>query len=187
LSIKAPTLHHQIFFLILLAILSAGCGKSVLEQKQAVLNRSLPDETSGDVSIYSYKENRVDYLLTAARIERYYDLKRLWAWKVKITTYDEKGAIKSTMVADTTFVDEAVNYIKAMGNVVMSSPNGTIKSRIITWDRNIDEIFAPEKVTLIRDGNILSGDNLRTDVNISYAEMNSVSAEGIIKGDELAW
>jgi LPS export ABC transporter protein LptC len=172
---------------LLLILILSGCGKSVLSQTGTVLNRSLPDETSTNVSIYSYKENRVDYLLTADTIQRYYDLKRLWAWKVKITTYDENGIVKSTIIADTTYVDEARNFIKAIGNVVLTSPNGTIQSHIITWDRNIDEIFCPEKVVLIRDGNTLIGDNLRTDVNITYAEMNAVSAEGIIKGDEIEW
>lgn len=178
---------NRLSILLFLLLILSGCGKSVLSQTSKVLNRSLPDETSNNVNIYSYNQNRLDYLLTASKIERYYDLKRLWAWKVKITTYDEKGNVKSTIVADTTFVDEARNFIKAVGNVVLSSPNGTIKSHIITWDRNIDEIYCPEKVVLIREGNTLVGDNLRTDVNITFAEMNSVSAEGTLQGDELAW
>ncbi len=176
------------FILIsLIAGLFTGCGKSILDQKTPLLNRGLPDETSNNVSIYAYKENRIDYILTANKIERYYDTKRLYAWNVKIVSYDDKNQIRSTIVADTAYVDEARNLIQAIGNVVFDTPNGTIKSRIINWDRNIDEIYVPTKVTLIRDGNVLNGDNLRTDSKISFAEMSTVSAEGILKGDEIDW
>lgn len=172
---------------VLFIIFSSGCGKSVLNQTSAVHNRSLPDETSNNVSIYAYKDNQIDYILTASRIERFYDSKRLSAWQVKIVSYDENSQVKSTITADTTYVDEARNYIQALGNVVFVTPNGTIKSRIINWERNIDEIFVPEKVTLLRDGNLLQGDNLRTNSAISYAEMNTISGEGVVKGDEIDW
>jgi LPS export ABC transporter protein LptC len=164
-----------------------GCGKSILDQTTATLNRSLPDETSYNVSIYVYKENLLDYVLTADKIERYYSLRKLDAWKVKIIAYDANKQVKSTIVADTTYVDEARNFVSAHGNVVFDTPNGIIKSRIVNWDRNFDEIYVPEKVTLIRDGNTLYGDNLRTDSNISFVEMSTVSAVGTVKDNELDW
>jgi LPS export ABC transporter protein LptC len=173
--------------LLLLLLFLAGCGKSVLDQETTSLNRSLPDETSNNVSIYAYKENRVDYILTADKIERFYNTRQLNAWKVRIVTYDGQNKVKGTISADTTYVDEARNLIKAMGNVIFISPNGTIKSRLINWDRNADEIYTPEKVMLIRDDKTLYGDNLRTNSSISFAEMNTVSAEGKIKGDEIDW
>lgn len=176
--------------LLLLFTLSGmltGCGKSILNQTTPALNRGLPDETSSNISIYAYKENRVDYILTADKIDRYYTTQRLFARKVRIVSYDDKKQLRSTIVADTAYVDEARNLVRAIGNVVFDTPNGTIKSRIINWDRNIDEIYVPTPVTLIRDGNVLKGDNLRTDSRISYAEMSTVSAEGVLKGDEIDW
>jgi LPS export ABC transporter protein LptC len=173
--------------LIVLTILTTGCGESILNQNTTALNRSLPDETSSNVSIYSYKENKVDYILTAEKMERFYNTRQLNAWKVRIVTYDANNRVKGTISADTTYVDEARNLIKAMGNVIFESENGTIKSRILNWDRNADEIYSPERVTLIRDEKTLHGDNLRTNSSISFAEMTSVSAEGTVKGDELDW
>jgi len=173
--------------LIVLSFLLSGCGESILDQKTTSLNRSLPDETSSNVSVYSYKGNEIDYILTAEKMERYYNTRQLNAWNVRIVTYDDNNRVKGTISADTTYVDEARNLIKAMGNVIFESENGTIKSRILNWDRNADEIYSPERVTLIRDDKTLRGDNLRTNSSISFAEMTSVSAEGTVKGDELDW
>jgi LPS export ABC transporter protein LptC len=190
---KSPELKTTFFsvclliLLLIIAISVTGCDKSVLKQTTAVLSRSLPDETSNTVSIYEYDGNRIDYILTADRIERYYDSRKLNAWKVRIVTYDKMNKVKSTIVADTTYVDEARNLIQAMGNVVYATENGTIKSRLINWDRNVDEIYTPEKVTLIRGGSTLQGENLRTNAAISFAEMSSISAEGTVTKDEIDW
>jgi len=165
----------------------SACKQSVLDHTSPALNRSLPDETSENVSIYEYKDNKIDYLLTASRIERFYETRRLNAWKVKITTYDIKKRIINTITADTTFVDEARNLVQARGNVVFQTPNGTIKSKLINWDRNVDEIYTPEKVLLIRNGDVLQGDNLRTNSALSFVELNAVSAEGTITQDEIDW
>ncbi|MFO7659942.1 MAG: LPS export ABC transporter periplasmic protein LptC [Candidatus Cloacimonadaceae bacterium] len=178
---------NRIILLLLLTILLSGCGKSVLDQTTPALNRSLPDETSRDVTLYSYKADKVDYILTASRIERFYSNQRLHAWQVKIVSYDDKMRITSTLAADTAYVDEARNFVQAMGNVVLESSNGTIKSQHINWDRNVDEIYTDQLVTLIREGKTLRGYDLRTNSLISYAELTTVSAEGKIQGDEIDW
>jgi len=170
-----------------LLMLFQGCGKSVLNQTTEVLNRSLPDEISNNVSIYAYKDQKVDYLLTAAQMERFYDTRQLHAWKVRLVTYDKTGKVKSTITADTTFVDESRNLIQARGNVVYTTSNGIIKSDVINWDRNIDEIYSPTRVTLLRENNVLTGSQLRTNSTLSYAEMDSISAEGIVKPNEINW
>ena len=175
------------FLLLLLVILVSGCGKSILNQTTPVLNRSLPDETSNTISIYEYKEDKIDYILNASKIERFYNTQQLNAWNVRIVTYDIKQKVKNRISADTTYVDEARNFIKAIGNVVFETPNGTIKSRLINWDRNVDEIYTPEKVTLIKDDKILNGDNLRTNSTLSYAELSTITAEGIITSEEIDW
>jgi LPS export ABC transporter protein LptC len=172
---------------LLICLTLTGCKKSILDQTTSVLNRSLPDETSSNVTLTEYKENRINYTLTAAKIERFYDSRLLNAWKVKIETYDKYSKIQNTIIADTTYVDEARNIIRAMGNVIYSTPNGTIKSKLIIWDRNIDEIYTPEQVVLIRGERVMHGNNLRTNSSLSSAEMDSISAEGIITPDEINW
>jgi hypothetical protein len=82
--------------------------------------------------------------------------------------------------ADTTIVDDARNIIFASGRASFFSPGGGLKTDRIAWDRNVDEITAMGKVTLTRDGSVLWGKNLRTNSKLSFAEMEAVSAEGIV-------
>lgn len=151
------------------------------------MQRDLPDETSYKVEIREFNGNLLDYILKAEKIERYYDRKLLNAFGVSIVSYDADGKIKSTMLADSTTVDDTRNMIYASGKVVLSSENGKIEAPRLVWDRAMDEIMAPDRVILTREDNVLRGYRMRTDSTISYAEMESVSAEGSIKAGEFDW
>lgn len=172
---------------ILLLILVIGCKRTNLDVKTPVMDMALPDETSYNIEIREFIGDRLDYILKAGKIERFYDKRILNAYQVKITSFDTLNQIKSTMLADTTIVDDARNIIYANGNVKLSSPNGTIESRRLIWDRAGDEIIAPDRLILTRDGNVLRGTNLRTNSTISYAEMETVSAEGIVSETDFDW
>jgi len=172
---------------LLLVMLLAGCDKSDLGTTSPVLRRDLPDEISTNVKITEFNRDRVDYILEAARIERFYDRRMLNAYQVNITVFDQKSGETSMMKADTTIVDDARNVIFANGNVLLSSATGSVSSRRMVWDRNIDEITAPGNVILVREGNVLRGENLRTNTRIDYAEMDRVSAEGFFGEEVLDW
>lgn len=170
-----------------LCLLFFACGESKLGVSTPALGRDLPDETSRDVTITEFNGTKVDYILKAGKIERFYDRRILNAFKVDITAYDAKTGDISKIRADSTIVDDARNIIFANGNVQLDSPGGSITCSKLVWDRNMDLLTVPGKVTLVRDGNVLRGENLRTNSHIDNAEMDKVSAEGIFGEEYLDW
>ena len=178
-------MRFSLFFLLLL-ILSA-CQEANLQSNSASLDRSLPDETSVNIRLCEYKHERLDYIIEAAKMERFTERRLLYGYKVKLTAYDKNGKISSVIQADTTIVDDARNIIFANGNAKFNSPGGNIKAQKMVWERNLDEITAPGKVMLTREGSTLWGNNLRTDGKLSFAEMDAVSAEGIVDEKDLDW
>ncbi len=172
---------------LLALLLLFACGESSLEIRTESLKRGLPDETSHNVTITEFNQNRVAYILRAAKIDRYYERRVLNAYEVEITAFDlEKGG-SSSLKADSTIVDDARNLIYAYGNVKLDGKEGSISTNRLIWDRNMDEILAPDKVTLVKDGNILRGTNLRTNLSIYPTEMDNISAEGFFEEDYLDW
>lgn len=172
--------------LLFILLLSVSCKPRMkLDMQTPVMDRNLPDETSVKVRITELEGDKVDYILEADRIERFYDRKILNGWKVSIKAYDIAGNIRTSITADTTIVDDARNLIFASGNVVLNSNNGSILTRRIIWDRNVDEITAPDRVVLNRNGSVLKGTNLRTNATISFAELSSVEAEGLFQDEEV--
>jgi LPS export ABC transporter protein LptC len=173
--------------LFLIPILLTACGGSKLDISTKAMDRSLPDETSSDVTITEFDKGSISYILKAAKIDRYYDRRILNAYKVDITAFDNKKGGTTQMKADSTIVDDARNLIFAHGNVQLKSPGGSVATSRMIWDRNADEITAPDKVTLVREGNVLRGKNLRTNLSIYPSEMDSVSAEGVFDKEYLDW
>jgi len=151
------------------------------------MEQMIPDETSFNIIITEYVGDRIDYTLDAKKIERYHDKRLIIAHGVILQDFDDLGRLNSSIRGDTITVDEARNVIFANGNVLMSSVNGNVQAPRIIWDRNVDEIIAPIDVILTRGDKILRGNNLRTDIKISFAEMNTVSAEGRIDERDFDW
>lgn len=174
---------------LILAILvsMAACQKTTLQTKSDPLDRSLPDETSHKVKVSQFIDNRIEYHLEANKIERFHDRRMMYGYGVVLTTYDKDNRINSTIMADTTIVDDARNIIFANGNARMISKNGTLSTSKIVWDRAVDEITAPLKVKLVRGTDVLYGEKLRTNSTISFIEMDAVSAQGIVNPKELNW
>jgi len=168
-------------------ILLSSCQKVDLQSNTGVLARDLPDEISYKVQLTQLNNDHNEYILEAERIERFYDRRLLYAYKVTLTTFDKNNQISSVIKADTTIVDDARNLIFANGNASLNSPNGTLSTPRMAWDRTVDEITAPLEVTVTRKGNVMYGRNLRTNSKLSFVEMDAVSAEGYFKEEEINW
>lgn len=173
--------------LLLALLLLAACGESNLVLQTESLKRGLPDETSTNVTITEFDKDGVAYILKAAKIDRYYERRILNAYQVDITAFDPAKGGSSLLKADSTIVDETRNMIFAHGNVKLTSKEGNISTGHLIWDRNMDEVLAPGEVTLVKEGNVLRGTNLRTNLSIYPTEMDNISAEGFFEEDYLDW
>jgi len=158
-----------------------------LQTPTGVLERGLPDETSYNVKITNYADTRYEYILDAKRIESFTDRRLLYGYGVTLTTYDKENRLNSVIQADTTIVDDARNLVFANGHAKLTSPNGSLSTSQIAWDRAVDEITAPQQVVVTRQGSVLHGQNLRTNSKLSFVEMDKVSAEGRLTGKEIDW
>lgn len=172
---------------MLLALLLCSCKQQDLTVAAAPMDRNLPDESSNKVNIIEYNGDRVDYEIFADRVDRFYDRRLMNAVGVEIRALDPKTGGTTHLKADSTIVDDARNMIFAFGNVKLSSPGGMVSSNSMIWDRNLDEITAPGDVTVIRDGNTLRGQRLRTNPQIDFAELETVSADGKFDSTDFDW
>ncbi|MFA7543865.1 MAG: LPS export ABC transporter periplasmic protein LptC [Candidatus Cloacimonadaceae bacterium] len=164
-----------------------GCKESSLDTKFIALERGLPDETSFNIKQDEYLDGLLSYTIEAEKMERYSERRLLYGYKVKLSTYDRDGGLNAVIKADTTIVDDARSIIFAMGNASYVSAEGKIFTSKIVWERTIDEITAPAYVIMTRLNDVLRGYNLRTNGKLSYAELERVSAEGIVNEADFDW
>lgn len=147
----------------------------------------LPDEEADSVKIISMTKDIIDYELEATHIDRFYKKKLTLADSIFITTFNPDGSIKSTLSSDKAEMDEAKNILTAIDNVIVKSENGIMKTPFLIWNKNTDEFYAKNGVTLIREDNVLQGQEMKTDGNLERIEIIKVSAEGKIDESEIDW
>lgn len=176
-----------IILLVVMLLMLSACKESSLDNKTGRLKQGQPDEISLGVKLKEYKGDQLDYTIEAERIERFTGRRLLYAYKVLLTTYDDKGLPSSSIKADSTLVDDARNLIYAMGNVFIDSPEASVSTQKMILDRNIDEITVPTPLVLVRNGDVLRGNTLRTNTSLSFAEMDKVSAEGYFDEKDFTW
>lgn len=175
--------------ILLLSLLFCwACSKESLDKDTEVLEQGIADENSEGVKVSEYVNNRLDYIIEAKSMERFTDRRMLYGYFVTLSSYDQAGMLSSVIKADTAIVDDARNVIFANGNVSFKTQEGEIKGEKMFLDRNLDEITVPTYVTLTRNGDVLTGQSLRTNTKLSYAEMDAVKAEGYFdEEDFLDW
>jgi len=159
----------------------------MLDNDTPIMDRSQPNEISYNIRLSEFKGDHLDYIIEAQKMERFTDRRLLYGYGVTLTSYDRNRQVSSVIKADTTIVDDARNIIFANGKASFTSPGGGLRTSRIAWDRNVDEITAVDRVELTREGSILWGQNLRTNSKLSFAEMEAVSAEGIVDEKDLDW
>lgn len=88
--------------------------------------------------------------------------------KVKVTFYDENGAVSSVLTANEGTYFQQTGGMTARGNVIGTSPDGrTLRTTVLTYEPNSRKVSTDQPFTFLRNGNTLEGDGFTSDVNFS--------------------
>lgn len=151
------------------------------------ISGKIPDEQADSIRIISTTKNVIDYELTAVHYYKYYSTKQTFADTVFVTFFNVDGSVKSTLKCNKAEVDDAKNTLTGIGDVVVVSENGTMKAPLIVLDRNTNILYAKNGVILIREDNILKGEEMESNLDLDRVEITKVSAEGKLNEDEVSW
>jgi LPS export ABC transporter protein LptC len=92
--------------------------------------------------------------------------------KVKVTFYDENGAISSVLTANEGTYFQQSGAMNARGNVVGTSPDGrTLRTSELRYESNSKKVTTDKAFTFDRNGNHLEGDGFTSDVDFQNIEV----------------
>lgn len=175
-----------IWKILLVSLILWGCTEAPEEKYDSSLD-GLPDEQSDSVRTVTMDGNIVTMKMYADHIDRYYDKKLTYIDSLFVQKYDKEGTLNSTLTCKKATINETSNVIVCEGNVVIKGENGILRTPKLTWNRNTDDVFAENGVVMTRGDDTLTGDKMKTDMQMSYVEIVNVSAEGKVKGETLEW
>ena len=175
-------------FLITLSLISLfliSCEEEVVSNMP--ISGKIPDEQADSIRVISTSNNVIDYELTAVHFYKYYSTKQTFADTVFVTFFNVDGSVKSTLKCNEAEVNDAKNTITGIGDVVVVSENGTMKAPFMILEKNTNTLFAKKGVTLIRENNVLLGEEMESNLDLDRVEITKVSAEGKLNEDEVNW
>jgi len=179
-------LKNLLFNILLISFLIiVGC-ETTSQPSTLEIDQNEPDENSKNVELKKYNGSKLEYLLKARSITRYYEKQSTIADSVYIVTVEEGTGIITTVVCDTTIIDDKSNIIRGVGNVVFKYGDmRRVETELAYWDRTRDRIICPGEVDFWDENTYLNGFNLETNSKLEMTRMEKVSGQGV--ADEKAF
>ena len=166
-----------IYLLIIVAVIS-GCGdKSEISSLDLEKNIG-PDEVIDNLIMLATTGNQIEWQMSAGHTQRFIEEKKMIAFDVFMETLNLED--KNFYRSDSAFVYDIQDEFIGMGNVEIITPNGTLKTEKIIWNRKSDRIHAPLRVYIKRQDHEMWGANLITNSNLDFINMEKVSGSGVI-------
>jgi hypothetical protein len=163
----------------------------LLSCAQGDFSRSDIDRADGpDGLIYGLEMTQItgthlDWVMHSEFVERFSHQQRWVAYNVLLETVgDEQNTF---FQSDSAFISDFDDVMIGMGNVVITSPSGILRTEKIIWNRMSDEVEAPDRFVLLRGIHEFRGYELFTNSHLTFIDMRRVSAEGYICPDELGF
>lgn len=177
---------NYLIILILSSLYFTSCSDQDIASNMPI-DGKVPDEQADSIKIISTSKNIIDYELTAVHFYKYYSTKQTFADTVFVTFFNIDSTVKSTLKCNKAELDDVKNTLTGIGDVVVVSENGTMKAPLMVLDRNTNTIYAKNGVILIRDDNVLKGEEMESNLDLDRVEIIKVSAEGKLSEDEINW
>jgi len=156
-----------------------GC-EEVEEQTFEKIDGEYPDRWADSLLVVQTKGEFTQYEMFAVHMDTYSSKKLTLADTVTIKVFDKEGLLQTTLTCDKARINDARNTFTGIGNVIVDSENGNLKTEYLKWYRATDELEAKDGVEVTRGTNILWGEEMKTDINLDRIEITKVSAEGKI-------
>jgi len=176
---------YRFLAFILFSLILISCEQEEFVS-QSKTDKNVPTKQAENVWVVTTDGKKIEQEMTASHFDEY-ESGLIVADSVMIKNFNEDGSIKYTLVSDTIKVEDNQNLLIAIGNVVITSDNGILKTPYLEFDQDTEIIIAKQKVVLERENNILYGKELKTDINFEQIEIIKVSAEGKINDENIDW
>lgn len=165
----------SILFLGTLSFL-AGCGSNDLKEPQEYTG---PLSEVENVEMYYSEKDQVKMKLTAPAVWEFKNEDREFPKGLYIEFYNEFGELSSTLKANHAYFFKAENQWRGRDNVEVRNllKQEQLNTEELFWKPSEDKIFTDKFVTLREQNNVIYGQGLEANDDLSNYKMKHISGE----------
>lgn len=160
--------------LLLLGLFSIGfwAGCTDIDKDQSAPKgefKELPlSEYKDTVTLDMYEGSRLSWVLNTRHLVKWPRTDMVKCRPVDLVVYDTTGAQVVRVTSDSGYVDEAISYLAATGNVHALSAKGVdIRTDSLRWNKTLNQINTEARVRVVsEDGDVLTGRGFTSDAKL---------------------
>jgi LPS export ABC transporter protein LptC len=155
-----------------LILAASGCSRDEPGTKAVERDKPLPDQVISDFRITETASGTKEWDMTASKAYIYDSRGLLETEQMEVEFFDDQGLVESRLVADRGVINRSTDDMEARGNVVVTGSSGVIlETEALKWFSKTREIVSDDSVTVVREGDILTGIGFRGDPDLGSFEI----------------
>ncbi len=158
----------------------SGCTQAETASQEGGGSETSPLAEYRDTTVLDmYAGSRLSWVLTTLYLVKWPHSDLVHARPVNLVVYDSVGKDMATVTSDSGAVDEAANFLLAIGNVHARSMKGVdVTTDSLRWNKAANQISTDAYVRVVsEDGDILTGKGF-----VSDADLNNWRIVSNVKG-----
>ena len=159
-------------FLLLILIFSCNNENTV---KDFSTHDNYTVETTTNASITHTINGKLKAKIDVGKMERFNKNQIIYLSDgVKLNFY-KNNIVTSTLTSEKAEIDEENNLLKALVNVTLTDKvEKTLNSSSLVWDRNSDDVYTNENVTIKTNDEVIYGSGFKSDSKFEKYYINDV-------------
>ena len=164
---------EQVTRLFLLILIFSCNNESLIKDFSTDENYSV--ETTTNASITHTINGKLKAKIDVGKMERFNKNQIIYLSEgVKLNFYNN-NTITSTLTSEKAEIDEKNNLLKALINVTLTDKvEKTLNSSSLVWDRNSDDVYTKENVTIKTNDEVIYGSGFKSDSKFEKYYINDV-------------
>ena len=159
-------------FLLLILIFSCNNENTV---KDFSTHENYTVESTTNASITHTINGKLKAKIDVGKMERFNKNQIIYLSEgVKLNFYNN-NIVTSTLISEKAEIDEENNLLKALVNVTLTDKvEKTLNSSSLVWDRNSDDVYTNENVTIKTNDEVIYGSGFKSDSKFEKYYINDV-------------
>ena len=130
-------------------------------------------ETTTNASITHTINGKLKAKIDVGKMERFNKIKSFTCQRESNNFYN--NIVTSTLTSEKAEIDEENNLLKALVNVTLTDKvEKTLNSSSLVWDRNSDDVYTNENVTIKTNDEVIYGSGFKSDSKFEKYYINDV-------------
>ena len=165
------------FFFLSFALICLGCVNKI-KDIDLLYGESEMDDYGADVEINYYLKGVLEFKLIAPEMEKISDPieKNIFPGGIRVFIYNNQLDTVATIFSDFAIQDNQAKVVEVKQNVILkNSKNEQLNTEKLFWDRDKNQIYTDDFVTINTDNEIIMGYGFLTDQSFSTYSLSTIT------------